>query len=482
MAVNVSTIAVRDGNNNAVTNGVSIVDTAGADAGPFTTAHVQLDATGLAIAAFGTGARAATVQRVTVATDDIQVTDANLTAVSVANVDSWTSRLLSGALQVGGGAAGTTGQAVGGSYRVTPYTLTDTQMGELQLTAAGNLLVSVATLSGVVPAFGEGVVGATVQRVSLATDDDAVANINAMNAKFVSGTDIGDVDVTSIVPGTAATNLGKAVDSARGATATGVLGLHVVDAALTAITPVDDDYAESRVDANGALWVHAVDGDAQVVLGTGTYTQGTSEGVIMGVVRNDALAALANTDNEVAPLQVNALGALYVDISAQPLAAGTAHVGEIGGNTVVKSVSMTANNSIMDAADVIADTQQIDAAFRVADGTGVLQSLTVFDYDDNTAFAFDVYIHSTSNSMGNENGAISITDANAYAGIIGVVSFAATDVKDLIASKMYTKSNIGLPIYAASGTDDLYISIVNGSGTPTFGGGAIPVRLGILRD
>jgi len=47
------------------------------------------------------------------------------------------------------------------------------------------------------------------------------------------------------------------------------------------------------------------------VLGTATYTETSTSGMVIGVVRNDTLAALANTDNEIAPLQVNALGALY---------------------------------------------------------------------------------------------------------------------------------------------------------------------------
>jgi hypothetical protein len=143
---------------------------------------------------------------------------------------------------------------------------------------------------------------------------------------------------------------------------------------------------------------------------------------------------------------------------------------------------MTATTTILAAADIIATTQQLDAAFRIADGTGVLQSVTVFDYDDNTAFDFLVYIHSTTVSMGTENAGITIADADASAGIIGVISFANTDAKDLINGRMYHKSNIGLPIYAVTGTDDLYVSVVNGSGTPTFAGGSIPIRLGILRD
>lgn len=168
-------------------------------------------------------------------------------------------------------------------------------------------------------------------------------------------------------------------------------------------------------------------------------------------------------------------------VSTTPTA-GELHIGEVGGKTIVKTITMTADTAIMASADIIADTQQLDAALRKTDGTGVLQSLTVFDPDDNAAFAFDVYIHNTSTSMGSENAGITITDANAAAGIIGVVSFATTDVKDLINGKMYHKSNIGLPVTAVSGTDDLYFSIVNGSGTPTFAGGSIPMRVGILQD
>jgi hypothetical protein len=163
-------------------------------------------------------------------------------------------------------------------------------------------------------------------------------------------------------------------------------------------------------------------------------------------------------------------------------AAGELHLGEVGGKSVTKTITMTADTAIMASADIIADTQQMDAAFRKTDGTGVINSITVFDPDDNAAFAFDVYVHRTTTSMGSENAGITISDANAAAGIIGVVSFATTDAKDLINGRMYHKSNLGLVVSAVSGTDDLYFSLVNGSGTPTFAGGSIPVVVGILQD
>jgi hypothetical protein len=70
-----------------------------------------------------------------------------------------------------------------------------------------------------------------------------------------SGVDIGDVDVTSIIPGTGATNLGKAQDSVGGATDTGIVPLAIRDDSLSTITPVEGDYATLRVNSTGALWV-----------------------------------------------------------------------------------------------------------------------------------------------------------------------------------------------------------------------------------
>lgn len=81
-----------------------------------------------------------------------------------------------------------------------------------------------------------------------------------------SGVDIGDVDVTSVTPGTSATSLGKAVDGAAGATDSGVAMLAVRDDALTTLTPIDGDYVNTRVNARGAAWT------VDEIAGTGTLT------------------------------------------------------------------------------------------------------------------------------------------------------------------------------------------------------------------
>ena len=91
-----------------------------------------------------------------------------------------------------------------------------------------------------------------------------------------TGVDIGDVDVTSVIAGVGATNLGKARDSALGATDTGVMALVVRDDTLTTLTPVDGDYVPLRVGSTGKL--HVTDANitacntGAVVISSGTVT------------------------------------------------------------------------------------------------------------------------------------------------------------------------------------------------------------------
>jgi len=62
------------------------------------------------------------------------------------------------------------------------------------------------------------------------------------------------VDVTDIVPGVAATSLGKAIQSAQGGTDTGVAALVVRNDVLADLSGADGDYAPLQVDKSGALY------------------------------------------------------------------------------------------------------------------------------------------------------------------------------------------------------------------------------------
>lgn len=96
----------------------------------------------------------------------------------------------------------------------------------------------------------------TTNKVSIGTDGEVVlkagtAAIGKLAAN--SGVDIGDTDVTSVVPGVAATNLGKAEDAAHSSGDVGVMALAVRKDAAVA-TAAADDYVPLLVDASGQLW------------------------------------------------------------------------------------------------------------------------------------------------------------------------------------------------------------------------------------
>ncbi len=74
-----------------------------------------------------------------------------------------------------------------------------------------------------------------------------------------SGVDIGDVDVTSLVPGTAAASLGKAEDAAHVSGDTGVMMLAVRQDSQTALA-ANGDYMPPTIDAVGGMRVSIVAG------------------------------------------------------------------------------------------------------------------------------------------------------------------------------------------------------------------------------
>lgn len=106
-------------------------------------------------------------------------------------------------------------------------------------------------------AAGSGTVGTTTQRVVLATDVALPAGTNAIGKLAAnSGVDIGDVDVTSIIPGSGATNLGKAEDGGHSSGDVGVMALGVNNVgAANAFNSTDLDYTPIATDGQGRTYV-----------------------------------------------------------------------------------------------------------------------------------------------------------------------------------------------------------------------------------
>lgn len=84
------------------------------------------------------------------------------------------------------------------------------------------------------------------------TDVSGQVGVVVVNA---DGSSVGGGNVTSLVPGTGATNLGKAEDAPHSSGDTGVMVFGVYKATPTQLSGTDSDYSPPTLDANGALWV-----------------------------------------------------------------------------------------------------------------------------------------------------------------------------------------------------------------------------------
>lgn len=141
-------------------------------------------------------------------------------------------------------------------------------------------------------------------------------------------------------------------------------------------------------------------------------------------------------------------------------------------------VTLSLDTSPYASGDLLADTQVITGALSATDGLGILHSLLVIDEDDQ-GMAFDVYFLSANNTLGAENSAPSITDANARQ-ILCRVSISTADYTDLGGVRVADLNGLNRIVKAASGTADLYVAVVNGTGAPTYTASGVKLRVGIL--
>lgn len=173
-----------------------------------------------------------------------QSVDANDAAALACDTD--------GALHISDG-----GNSITVDGSVTANAGTNLNTSALALETGGNL----ATLAGAVS-------GTEVQVDVVAALPAGTNAIGKLAAN--SGVDIGDVDILSVTPGTAAGNLGKAEDAAHSSGDTGVMALGVRDTDPAAVSGTDGDYEPLHVNDDGGAWVTATPSH------TGGYTGFTS--------------------------------------------------------------------------------------------------------------------------------------------------------------------------------------------------------------
>lgn len=239
-----------------------------------------------------------------------------------------------------------------------------------------NQSVSLNQLGGVAASVGNGASGTGVLRVTVANDSTgqvALAAGTAAIGKLAanSGVDIGDVDITSVIPGTGATNLGKPDDSGRTLGDTGVAALAVRRDADTSLVSATNDYSPLLLDASGYLKVNVKAGSASSTqyATNAAYADGNT-GTLALTVRDDALSTLTEADGDYSVHRVDSTGALWVtpasafevighvdhdtaDSSNPPVKVGAVAKTALSGLTLVSAGDMTQLHAGVDGVLII---------------------------------------------------------------------------------------------------------------------------------
>lgn len=209
------------------------------------------------------------------------------------------------------------------SGTVTANAGTNLNTSALALEAGGNLATiagDTTSLDGKVTACNTGAVvisSGTVTTVSTVTSVTAIAN-----ALPAGDNNIGNVDIVSLPAG----NLGAQAKAASLSTTIATDDTHFgtvgtasdIDGVVHGqLRYMADQLVTIDSDTDAIKTAVEILDNTVAVLGTATYTETTTSGTVVGAVRNDDLATLAGTDNEIGPLQLNSAGALYTEPAQQ---------------------------------------------------------------------------------------------------------------------------------------------------------------------
>ena len=237
---------------------------------------------------------------------------------------------------------------VGGLFQSSPQTITNGDVGPLQVDADGALHISdggnTITVDGTVTAnlgstdntvldnidsntdYGATTGGGTESgalRVTIASNSTGVLSIDDNSGSITvdnggtfavqstlqagsasigtlganSGTDIGDVDVTSVVPGYAATSLGKREDDAHSSLDTGVMVLAVRNDDLESLSGTDGDYSVLQVNKTGALNVTETTGHLGAIFEDGTDNITSKQVIAIQFIEDTTFTTLTPVDS-----------------------------------------------------------------------------------------------------------------------------------------------------------------------------------------
>lgn len=147
--------------------------------------------------------------------------------------------------------------------------------------------------------------------------------------------------------------------------------------------------------------------------------------------------------------------------------------------STITNVTLTLDTAAYADGDLMADTQEVANCFPINSGTGVLNTVTVIDEDDQGQ-PFDLVFLDSNNTLGSENVPPTISDTNARA-VLGWVPIKTTDYIDLGGVRVATISGLSLNIKANTGNNDMYVAAIS-RGTGTYTASGVLLRIGVTCD
>lgn len=144
----------------------------------------------------------------------------------------------------------------------------------------------------------------------------------------------------------------------------------------------------------------------------------------------------------------------------------------------VITIDCTVDTNALADVDVAFATQEVAGFSTAADITSILQSVVVADVDDQ-GIGIDLIFFNANTTLGTENSAPDIDDTEVKT-VIGRVQVGAGSFYDLGANRIACVYGIGLPMKAGTGGSIWMAGIARGA--PTYAGGHIYIKLGVLRN
>jgi hypothetical protein len=144
----------------------------------------------------------------------------------------------------------------------------------------------------------------------------------------------------------------------------------------------------------------------------------------------------------------------------------------------VITIDCTVDTSAYADGDVLFATQEVAGFSTAADITSILQSVVVADVDDQ-GIGIDLIFFNANTSLGTENSAPDIDDTEVLT-VIGRVQVGAGSFYDLGANRVACVYGIGLPMKAGTGGSIWMAGVARGA--PTYAGGHLFIKLGVLRN